>query len=176
MNSVQSSNARILDFLAQGIAPIQVLSIVGCSPQYMNSLLKNEEFMKEVEEARKPYLVHANEDEIVTNKYLSLEHKILKQIENQVESADLKDAIRALEVVSNRQEKRMTRKAMPTGESRVTNVINLVLPSHAIPEYTMNSTKEVIAIDDKLMAPMTSEGVKGLFKDMQENIKTVVSI
>lgn len=170
-------NKRILDFLAQGIPPQQVLTIVGCTPKHINSLLQDVGFMAAVAEARKPYLVEANEEDIISNKHLSLEHKILSQIESQIGNAELRDAIRALEVVSNVRDKKAARKHTAP-QSNVTNIqmIALNLPPHAIPEYSLNSNREVVAIDQNVMAPMTSNSVRDLFKGMQEGMKTVQAV
>lgn len=165
------AHKRILDLLAQGMNPQQVINITGSSPAFLSTLLKDPDFLTALEEARKPFLKEADEEAIVSNKYLSLEHKILNQIESQIVSAELKDAVRALEVVATRQEKRASRALLLAENSkplRTVNNIILNLPSHAIPEYLMNSAKEVIAINDKGMSPMPSAEVKNLFKNMQQ--------
>lgn len=161
-------NERIADFLAQGMTPTQVYSIVGCAPALINELIKDPTFMEAVKEKSTRYLQEADEDEIVTNKYLSLEHKILKKIEVDIGNADIRDAIRALEVVGNRQEKRMSRKTAPTPNANPNiNIAILNLPAHTIPEYVMNANKEVVAINNKAMTPMSSAGVKQMFDTMK---------
>ena len=172
-------NPRVLDLLAQGLLPSQVLSIVGISPNYLKELIENEEFKKELENKKQEYYKEADEEAIIGNKYLSLEHKILKQIEAQIGSAELRDNIRALEVVSSRQEKSKTRQShaemAQNGAFKTTNVNNIVLnlPMHAIPEYVLNSNKEVVAIDNVGMAPMTGNNVKSLFDAMRSGEKLV---
>jgi len=159
------SNARIKEFLAQGMTPQQVLSVVGCQPAYLNSLLKNEEFMKEVAEAAKPYMEAANEEEIISNKHLSLEHKILQRIEALLPGSDIREATRTLEVVGSRQDKIANRKAgyNPSAAGLTEIRVTLNIPAHAIPEYTVNSASEITTIENKPMSPMPSGAVKSLF-------------
>lgn len=171
-----SANKRILDLLAQGMTPVQVVNITGSSPQYLSTLVKDPEFMAALEEARKPFLKEADEEELISVKYLSLEHQILRQIENQIPSAELRDAVRALEVVSTRQEKRASRALALMQNDKPLKVVNniiLTLPNHAIPEYQLNSEKEVIAINQKGMSPMNSANVKALFASKQQEPVTI---
>jgi hypothetical protein len=173
------SNERIIAFLAQGTPAVEVMNITGVSSAYMKGLLADPEFLKEVEEKAKGYLKEADEEEIVSNKYLSVEHKILKAIEGQVGTAELGDLTRALQVVANRQDKVASRKAgfNPNGQNTTTiNQVILNLPQHAIPEYVLNSNKEVVQINDRTMNPMNSKTVQGLFEGMRENMVTVEQI
>lgn len=168
-------NPRILDLLAQGVKPMQVLTIIGCTPQYLKSLLEDEEFKTDLEKKQTEYFKEADEDVVLSTRYLSLEHKILNTIEQQIGSAELRDNIKALEVVAKRQESAKNRSGgVGEGNSRVViNTINLNLPAHAIPEYTLNSNKEVIAIGKTAMAPMTGNAVKNLFDSIRNNEKVV---
>lgn len=169
-------NDRILNLLAQGISAVQVVSIVGCPPKYLQSLLEDTEFKAALEAEQALYFQEANEDEIIGNKYLSLEHKILKQIEAQIPNAELRDALKALEVVSNRQEKAKSRHNAPIQGNTVNyTTVNLNLPTHAIPEYSLNSSKEVVAINGKPMAPLSGVAVKALFDSMKGNEVQVIS-
>ncbi len=169
-NKPIQANARIIDFLAQGIKPNEVLSIVGCSPAYLNGLIKDPAFMAIVEEKAKGYTQVAVEEEIISNKYLSLEHTILKKLADQVQNAELRDNIRALEVVGARQDKIAQRKIPALANSNRTVNVNQVilnLPAHAMPEYTLNANSEVTTIDGKTMNPMTSIAVAAMFAQRQ---------
>jgi len=168
-------NPRILDLLAQGIQIPQVLTIVGCHPTYLKSLLEDEEFKSELEAKQKEYFAEADEEVIISNRYLSLEHKLLKQIDSMIPNAEMRDVLKALDVVANRQEKAKGRLASPTerGNTTVYQQINLTLPKHTIPEYTLNGNKEVVAIGNIGMSPMTGSKVKELFDGMKSGEKLV---
>lgn len=173
------SHDRILELLAQGISPVQVVSIVGCQPAYLKSLLEDTEFASRVEAKQKEYFQEADEEAIISNKHLALEHKILKHLEAQLPTAEMRDTIRALEVISTRQEKmksRLHKSSEFVGNKVVVNTINLTLPSHAIPEYSLSSNKEVVAIGDKVITPMSGEKVKQLFHNLKEATGEIVPV
>lgn len=157
---------RIKDYLADGIKPSVIASIVGCSPSYISQLLKDEDFMRDVREA-----VATNTkppDEKLESKYEGLEHEIISQIHSQIGAADLKDLSRTLEVVVKARDIRYNRKnpSLPTPTIGV-QVVNVTLPSHLLsynPVVELNAQNEIIAIDDKRLAPMSAESVKNLFK------------
>lgn len=170
-------NPRILELLAQGITPSQVLSIVGCSVDFLKELLQDTEFSEELEKKKKEYFAEADEEIVIGNKYLSLEHKILKRIESELGNADMRDAIRALEVVSSRQEKSKNRmNSGYTGDKKVVNIVNVSIPMHAIPEYTLNSNKEVISVGSVGMTPMSGSNVRELFNSISSGEKLVSSL
>lgn len=156
---------RILAYLGQGVKPADVASIVGCSPSYVSQLLSNEEFKTQVVSLRTDATKETSEDKVLTNRYLAMEHKLLGAMESQLAFAELPAITRALEVVANRQEKRLSRLQAPALVQPVNAqvVVQLTLPSHAIPEYSINQAKEVVAIDNKAIAPLSAEGVKNLF-------------
>lgn len=166
--SIVESNTRIIELLAQGIDPKRVVNIVGCKVAYMNELLQNEDVKEAIAEKAGEYLVEANEEKLVTNKYLSLENTLLRRIEEEAGTADMAQAVKALQVVAQRQDKHYDRErtTTPTGTGNVVNnvqIVSLHLPKHAIPEYQTNKENEVIAVGDKILAPMSSKTVEKLF-------------
>lgn len=179
MSLLIENNKRIINLLAQGIPPQQVVSIVGVSIPYMNSLLSNDEFKSAVEEEKKPYLKEANEEEVISNRHIALEHKVLDAISANIGSADMRDAVRALEVLGKRQDSIRDRKNGNI-ESKLNtltiNHINLTLPAHAVPEIIRNSSNEIVGIGERTMSPMPSNNVKNLFNALQSNEKLVESL
>ena len=158
----------ILNYLSQGLKPSQVASIVGVTPAYISQLLKQEDFATTLQaksaDAEKEY----SEDKTLTNKYLALEHTVLNNIENAMLGADLRDLTATLRVISERQDRRAIRALPQIGAGQPTQVVvNLMLPQHAVPEYLVNPQREVIAIEGKPLAPMSSDGVKNLFAQIQ---------
>lgn len=164
---------RILSYLSSGIKPAQVATIVGCSPGYISQLLKEESFITELNDLvlQKP---EDAEEKDLDNKYISLEHNILKQVENAIIGAELPALTRALEVVAKRQDLRMQRKnpaqqSNPLGTSHF-SFITVSLPNHALPPpvILLNEQKEILAINSKSLAPMSSDSVKGLFETIKQ--------
>jgi len=174
---------RIIDFLAQGLRPSQVAGIVGCTPSYVVQLSKDEEVAKLIAEKRQELLPNLDDDKILTNKYMSAEHAILKQIEDNISMYEPRDTIRALEVIGNRQEKRLQRltPAAAPNQGPVFNVLNLTLPAHAaasLPSYKLNESKEIIEVAGQALAPLSTEGVRNLFMQhrMQDAVQAVTQI
>lgn len=157
---------RILNYMAQGLKAVQVCSIVGCTPAYISQLGKDEQFLAELAAARQEAYKTVDEDKVLTNKYMALEHKVLDAIESSMALAELPALTRALEVIGTRQERRALRLAAPVQPGGTTVIVNLTLPTHAVPEYQINAQREVVAIGDRTISPMNSEGVKNLFTAM----------
>lgn len=170
---------RILTYLAQGLKPAQVSSILGVSPGYISQLLSQEDFKESLKEARTVALKEGDTDIALTNKYTAVEHALLNAMEGQMAIAELPALARALEVIGTRQEKRAQRLAQPVGQNTNNQVVvNITLPSHAIPElsapnYQLNAQREVVSVDNKTIAPLSSSGVKSLFAALIEEKKAL---
>lgn len=177
---------RIATFLAQGLKASQVATIVGVSEGYISQLCSEagpEGFKEAVRSKAEEVEEQSDEDTLVSAKYLSLEHRILKQIEGQLAFAEIPQLIQALKVVGDRQEKRAARKNVVgligqglIGNNQI-NVTVLNLPAHAIPEYQVNGQGQVVAVGDRGMSPMNSQAVRQLFKDKknEEAVRDMLS-
>lgn len=175
---------RIANFLLRGLKPAQVASIVGCTPSYILQLQKDDEEFKAIlgELLPKVEAEQDLEDEILAAKYLSVEHKVLHQIEQALPmTGEIRDLSRALEVIGNRQEARLKRQMLarhPQGllgeDGRATLTVSLSLPAHAIPEYTINAQKEITSIAKKPLNPLSSQGVKALFDTLSGRAKQAI--
>lgn len=188
-----SKELRIASFLAKGVPASQVSTIVGVTPAFISQLCSeaatNKNFLKLLEQKKREEFVEekeksseAIEDEVLTAKYLSLEHRVLQHLERNLEGADIKEATRVLEVLGNRQEKRALRvqKVASLGLSSFsgqhpTTTVTINIPAFAAPSLTLNQNKEVLAINDEPMAPMTSDGVRLLFSARKEDREGVIS-
>lgn len=166
---------RIANFLAQGLKPAQITSIVGVSAGYISQLCGEdgpEEFKSYVQEKAAEQQEKQDEDALVSAKYISVEHKLLQAMEGALLGAELPAIANALKIVAERQEKRAARKAgimVPGGTfNQQVNVTVLNLPAHAVPEYELNGQGQVIAVDGQGLAPMSSLAVKQLFLDRKK--------
>lgn len=172
---------RIAFYLAEGLSAADTAGIVGCSPGYISQLLKDEDFRKGVEE--KLANRKTTSDENLLNKYQGLEHKIIKAMGAQLENAELPHLTKALDSVVKAQEAALKRvnPALAQQNPQMVQVVQITLPAHAIPAVpvmTLNSQAEVIAIDNKPLSPMSTEGVKNLFSQLksqkeQQNVTQV---
>lgn len=170
--SINSQQERIIGFLAQGLRPAQIATIVGCTPSYISQLLGDdgpEDFKSALQDKAKELSASDDvEEKTVSTKYLSMEHTLLKTIENRLNEAEFPALVNALKVVGDRQEKRAQRRAgllAPQGANITQNIVNISVPAHALPEFRINGNLEVTAIGDRIMAPMSSAAVRQLFQD-----------
>jgi len=172
---------RIRNLLASGIKPAEISSIVGCSPSYISQLLKDEDFKKEVEALIIQNAQEKTEEEHLDTRYQNLEHKILTNIENSLPEAELPHLTRALEVIAKRQiERTKIKNPIPTAPLVNITVAQIALPQHVLeapkPAIAVNEKNEIIAIDAKSLAPMSSEGVRNIFKQLQEKKNEVKQV
>ena len=162
---------RIMDYLAAGIKPVQICSIVGCTPAYISQLLADEDFKLALNDK----LTNQSEDaseQALDMKYEAVEHRILNAVQDALANAELPALTAALRVVGDRQEKMRQRKnpiLMPVHQN--VNVISLTLPAQyalKAPTIKMNELQEVIAVGDNILAPMSADGVRAMFSRMKE--------
>jgi hypothetical protein len=168
---------RIAEYLASGVPPVQVASIVGVTPSAIAQLAKEEGF-KDLLETKVQELASqpaAREEVILNSKYSATEHRLLDAMGGAIATAELPAITRALEVVANRQEARLKR-LTPAAPAQQINVIQLTLPSHAIPEYKVNERSEVVAIGNQAMASLSAGGVRKLFQDISETKAAAVEL
>jgi organic radical activating enzyme len=170
-------NDRILQHLASGLNYTQVMSITGASPTYLKALLEDAEFKTALEEAKLTHVETVSEEATINNKYLAIEHGILKQVETAMMTAELRDLTNLLRVVNERSDKLASRKhAAENKTEKVVNQVILMMPTHTMPEYVVSGAKEIVAIGERALSPMNSGNVKVLFQNMKENIKDVSSV
>ncbi len=163
-----SKQEAIAKYLAQGLKPSQVASLAGVTPAYISQLAKAEEFQQEIEARRAAQEgIPSEVEERIDNKYLALEDRLLDKISEAAEFAEGRDLSRFLEVVTNRHDKRIARQRPAQGQT--INVVAISLPAHAAPEplnYQLNEQSQITAIGNRLMAPLSAEGVRSLFGQM----------
>lgn len=162
---------RILAYLIDGVKASQISTIVGCSPSYISQLLADPSFKEEVEKGRIANAKPA--DEVLETRYEALEHTIVSRIHEELATAELPALTRALDSVVRARDTRHQRKNPVLQQAGIqVNVVSLQLPAHALPRnapaVVLNEQREIIAIDNKPLAPMSSEGVKSLFSQIKE--------
>ena len=163
---------RILDYLAAGVKPVQVCSIVGVTPAYVSQLLADEDFKVQLQERISNQPEDAK-DTALDTKYDAAEHQILGAIMGAIANAELPALTAALRVVGERQEKMKQRKnPVLVPQLANMNLVNITMPVHYIqqkaPTIHMNEQQEVIAVGDSALAPMSSDGVRAMFSRMKE--------
>lgn len=152
---------RIIAYLAQGFPPQQVQSLVGCSAAYVSQV--QAESTVQIAEQSKKY-AHQKEEEDIEQGYVKLETKVQKAMEANLPFAEFADLTRAMGLLIQRRQ----RPVVPAGivhDNRMQFVV-LSVPQAAVPEFTLNEKKEVIAVGNKALAPLSAPAVRALFEKL----------
>lgn len=160
---------RIATLLASGLPASSVATIVGVSPARIAQMQKEPEFAL-ILQAKQIETKDKDQEELsISAKYLEAEHVLIKQVIEMAPVSDLRDVVGALRVVAERQEKAKSRvNPIVQGSPVFNTLVQLQLPAHAVPRPAIEFTaaKEVIAIEDRNLAPLSSKGVISLFQGM----------
>ena len=158
---------RIATLLASGLSVSSVATIVGVSPARISQLQQEEGFATiyagKLAEIQKKDAEEVN----ISAKYLEAEHVLIKQIIEAAPVSELPAVTAALRVVAERQDRAKQRANPVMQQTPVYNtIVQLNMPTHAIPEISFSQTNEVIAIEDRTLTPMSSKAVTSLFASM----------
>lgn len=158
---------RIANLIAAGMTDAQIATVVGISPSRLSQIRKEEDFILLLQSKQAELSIKDVEEISLSAKYSAVEHLLLEQVSQMAPVSELRDVTNALRVIAERQEKAKSRLNPIVQSAPVINtIVQLNLPSHAIPEVVLNQEKEVIAIGNRQLAPLSSEGVVGLFKKL----------
>lgn len=165
---------RILYYLAAGLSAAETARLVGCSASYVSQLLQDDSFKKSLADKIKDAPV--KEEDSIDTKYTSMEMTILHHMKEALPNAELPHLSQALREVSNAAERREKRRnpLLQQQSPTIQQVVQIAIPAHALayrPVAQLNSSNEVVAIDNKPLAPMTNEKVKELFSAISERKK-----
>lgn len=160
---------KILKYLAAGLKPAQVATLVGCAPGYISQLLAEDDFKARLAAAIADS--PATEYDNMGTRYQGLEADLINAMRDAMPQSELPAITRALEVVAGIQDKRYQR-ANPVAQQAAinVNVVQLSLPAHAIPKaqsIQLSEQSEIVAIDGVPLAPLSSGGVRDLFSRIQ---------
>ena len=164
---------RIASLLATGLSASAVASIVGLSPSRIAQLQK-EPMFADLLTAKLADVKEKDQEELnLGAKYLQAEHALIDQIVSLAPSAEFRDLTAALRVVAERQDKAKTRaNPIMQGTPVFNTLVQVQLPDHAIPKaiVEMTNTREVIAVENRNLAPLSSKGVIDLFQNLQPKL------
>lgn len=175
MAELTTKQKKIAHYLANGLRPAQVASMVGVTPGYISQICKagvaeNEAFLAHLEEEKRLALESYNQEETLGLQYQALEAKALRAIDDSLSAGTLIEQIKVLEALNKRDALRRQAAAPMAGTSAVANinVVQISMPRHLLeqqlPEVVMNEQRQVISVQGKSMAPMPSDLVKAMFQ------------
>jgi len=191
MSALTPKMQKMAYYLGQGLKPAQVASICNVTPGYISQLLGADgpqAFKDAVAEEQAKAADVYNEEEDLNLRYLAVEAKALKGIEDNMAGATLVEQVKVLEALNKRDLIRKQLKA-PAAGSGLTgpgtsvyqmNVISLSMPQHLInsfqpPQIELNSQNQVVSIEGKSMAPMASLQVKNLFQQLSNGTMNITA-
>jgi acetylglutamate kinase len=180
MSALTSKMQKIAYYLGQGLKPAQVASICNVTPGYISQLLGADgpqAFKLAVAEEQEKAAAAFDEDKDLELRSMALEAKTLKCIEDGLAGATLAEQVKVLEALNKRDLIRKQLKgaaplggAMPMpGQTINYNILSLQMPAHMAnslkaPMISLNSMNQVLEIEGRSMAPMSSQQVKSLFQ------------
>lgn len=157
---------RVANFLAQGLKPAQISSVVGVTPGRISQIIKEPGFevlLASALEAQQATPEETATAALLTSRYLALENTLLENLTNNAHAMEPRDQIKALEVCQRRGANLASKYQAPGQSPQPTTVVQILVAKHAIPEYQVNADNEIISVDGRPMAPATGAAVKELF-------------
>ena len=151
-----------LKYLAMGLKPGQVATIVGVSPGRISQLLAlpaTQEFLASQQK-------EVAEEKVVEGKELAAKHALLDSLISKVGEATFMEVARAYEVISRAQ---ATKNPIPIAGTHLFQgaVVQISMPARALESIEITKDKEVIAIGDRALAPLPAAQVTNLFERMR---------
>ena len=166
------NRAKAIDLLSMGVRPGQVASILGVSPGRISQLLATPEVQKMIEEKQLAAAQENQEEEVIKAKELAVKNNLLNALSERSGEASFMELAKTYEIIARCESFR--KNTLPMGGTQVFNgqVVQVALPMQALREFQQlaiqrTSEKEIIAIEDRELAPMSSQNVTALFTQLR---------
>lgn len=153
---------KIAALLAQNYKQATVASMVGCTPQYIAELMKDDSFKEQLRAA----LIEYTEVRL-DNKYTELEENTIQELNQSIASADIGDLARVLESIARIRNSKKS-PVIPGNLTNPTLGITLVFNAAQAPALVTDDKNRVIALGSSTMLPMPAKAVKDMFTKMDE--------
>lgn len=153
----------IAELLSRNLPPAQICQLANCTPAYISQLLSNPDFSSMVEGKRVRALQETSEQDSrarrVYDLYMDLEEKLLQDLTANLTLMRMGEKTRILHAISGK-------KAPPAPVSAPTaitqNLVQISLPPLAAQKFTMNSNKDIVALENKSLVPLDTTALKKL--------------
>jgi hypothetical protein len=164
---------KAIDLLSMGVRPGQVASILGVSPGRISQLLAIPEVSKSCMEEKQLLASTENrENEVILAKESAVKHNLLNALSERSGEASFMELARSYEIIARCESLRKNN--IPMAGTQVFNgqVIQVALPLQALSsfrelEVQQTSEKEIIAIENRELAPMSAQNVTALFSSLR---------
>lgn len=172
---------KLATLLASGVPAGQAASSLGVSAGRISQLWNApDEKLKQLviskKQASSTPSTPSNEGmrEKLDTDYLRAETRLLKHLVEGASTAEYREITSALKVVAERND-RNNAKLLPSPANTSVQMVNLFLPPSLLERYQapmeMNSSREVISVADRALAPMSSKNVLELFSSMEGELE-----
>ena len=152
-----ATKERALALLGQGVDPSMVASAIGVTPSAISQYLSEPEFLQEVARLRYEALSKHNSRD---SKYDALEDRLLEKLEDVIPFL-----IRPLEIsriLTQINAAKRRGSSAPSEISSQAQVINLILPTQIIQQFTVNVNNQVIKAGSQDLLTVQSGRMSGL--------------
>lgn len=145
-----SAKNQIFELLCQGVSPAQSAAALGVSESYVSQLLADPDFSLAVSEQR----AKLSENDLDFDKKLQdVELLYLERIEQKAPTANLQQSIQAFKVINSARKRKDI--AAPSSQSATGVVVNITLPTVAIPQFITNAKNEIVEVEGQTMISAT---------------------
>lgn len=163
---------NIIKYLAMGLQPSKISSIVGLSPGRISQICS--ENIDKINTLREAY----SETEIKEGKVEAAKNVLLDHIiaEAGTGSYSLTELARTYEMLS-RAESATQRNIIPIEGTMIPgHVTNISLPLFVIPNISITHENEVVAIEDRSLSPLPSAQVRNLFEEIRHDPRRISAV
>lgn len=158
---------KIISLLASDVKPVKIAEMVACSEAYISEIRSSATYELELAEAKK-LIVKTKIEEDIEEGYIKLETKLQDAIMENLPFAEFADLTRAMDTLIRRKQHAAPAGAIINNARTINNITLLSLPRAAAPEIVLSSSREMVAVNGKSLAPMPSSGVRRMFEDIEK--------
>jgi len=170
--SLSDNKKMILELLVRGASHADAARISDVSIGYVSQLLNDSTFAAEVAQRKAATMQDAAVREDRANKiygmHLDLEEKILANLVRTVNFMKPHEQMKLLQVVSTKKAPAAPPVLPNAGQSATLVTISVAQTNNS--QFVMNSNKEIIAVGETVLAPMSPAQLKQLAKDHQPQL------
>lgn len=162
-----STESRALDLLGQGLSPEVVASALGVSPSRISQLISDPEFFSQVADLRYKSLARHNARD---SKADAIEDQILDKLKDCLAwVTDPMKLVKAYQVLNAAKRRGSSTPEHITSQQ---TVINLVLPTQILQNFTVNSSNQVVKTGQQdLITVQSSQMSKLLESNRSQNVE-----
>lgn len=148
---------QIIELLAQNIPTSQIAAAVGCTDSYVSQLRSDPEIQTELAKLG----VEATAKDVAFDKTLErAEELALSKIEKNLPFANMQQALAAFKILNGARKRKDAFTQIDMGATTIN--VNLTLPAHAIPKYTINAKAEIIEVEGQTMLSATAKSLDNI--------------